>query len=139
MLMGRDQMAVLHSFFIKELCKILQLHLATQKDRSLLRFPLKYRYFLPLKTRSKEGRGFCEADSNVLFSGSIFPPSSEAERERTRGVGEDIWGVSTPQCCHLLFGVQSKPIPVEGQPRSHNSPTWSLGCHLWEPWLTGEA
>lgn len=49
-----------------------------------------------------------------------------------KGVGEDIWGVSTPHCCHLLFGVQSKPGPVEGQPRNHNSPAQSLGCHLGE-------
>lgn len=52
MLMGRDQMAVLHSFFIKELCRILQLQSATQKDESPL-FPSEIQTFPSTENQTK--------------------------------------------------------------------------------------
>lgn len=68
----------------------------------------------------------------IRFSLGQFLLRTPGSEGKDKGVDEDVWGVSTPQCCHHLFGVQSKPVPVEGQPRSHNSPTQSLGRHFRE-------
>lgn len=127
MLMGRDQMAVLHSFFIKELCKILKLHLATQKETSLLHFLLKCRYFLPLKSRPKEQEGFVKLIP-VLFSGPVFAPYSRAERGRMREWMR-TFGVSLPSSAVTFCSeCKAKEFPWRGSPGATAAPT-VLGCH----------
>lgn len=105
MLMGREQMAVLHSFFIKELREILQLHLATQKESPP--FASEMQVFPCTENQTEGGGGFVELIP-MLFPGSVFASCSQVERgRRTRGWMRTFWGVSTPQGCHPLFGVQS--------------------------------
>lgn len=115
MLMGRDQMAVLHSFLIKERCKILQAELATQKRWDSAISPSEiYIYFLPLKIRGKGGFCFVRLVP-ILFSLGQFMLLSTPPRQRRKG--QDIWGISTYQCCDHLFRVQSKSSPSGGPAR----------------------
>lgn len=131
MLMGRDQMAVLHSFFIKELCKILQLHLATQKDTSLLHFLLKCRYFLPLK-------GFCGADSDA-FAWVSFCSMLPGREGKDKGVDEDILGCFHSPGLSPSVWSSKQSRAREGQPRSPKAaPKQSQGvtpreCHKPQP------
>lgn len=79
-------------------------------------FPSEMQIFPSTEKQTKGAGGFCEADSSAFLWASFCSilPGREGKDE---GVDEDIWGVSTLQRCHLLFGVQSKGVPVEGQPR----------------------
>lgn len=138
MLMGRDQMAVLHSFFLKELCKILQLHLATQKDTNVLRFLLKYRYFLPLKTRSKEEGVFVKLIP-VCFSLDqllLHPPRQRGKGQGMR-MGMRTFGVF-PVPSAVTFGLECKAnqSPWRGSPGATTAPRGPRGVTSRNSWLT---
>lgn len=135
MLMGRDQMAVLHSFFSKELCRILQLHLAIQKDTSLLHFLLKCRYFLRLKTRVKEGGVFGKLIPMVFpwVSFCFKLPSREGKDKGMEGgrLGRSHFPVLSPFVWSAKQTISHGRAAQEPQQPHTVTGVSPLECHIW--------